>query len=232
MAKKRSTCAWLGIGCGLVVILAGAIIVGAGYWMFKQAKNFEQTLKDPEVRKEKAQEVLAAPSLPEGYYAVFSVDVFGFVKMALLSVDPPGNDGNAPELGSGGFMYFEMYKSMSQDLKDYVEGRSDDQGALRRSKVNIDMNTKVLLDRGVIEMDGLNLIYLTQVGRMMSDEHGGTDGLQTLMLVDCPEDNRTRVAILFDKLPANIDENDPDYSGTVVDPQRIQAFMSHFALCE
>jgi len=132
-----------------------------------------------------------------------------------------------------GFLYFKYLnmRPKDQELRDYFEGKSDDDSVLQRNQINVHVRAKETIRRGVIKMEGQSLMYLAQRGAL-DFGHGRSDGVNALILVDCPEDTRMRMAVWFGPDP---DPNAPvasaNFAGSPADESALRAFMGHFALC-
>lgn len=151
--------------------------------------------------------------------------------MALLGDHPPDEKGAPSKRMEKGFVYVKALASGGQadELKRYFEGKTDDAEVLRRS--NIHVNADELIRRGTLDLSGQTTLYVTQRGNVsMNDTH--TQGLTTLVFIDCPQDDRQRLGIWFGPDPAPGEPVDQvDWSGSIADEAVMRDFLGHFKLC-
>ena len=75
------------------------------------------------------------------------------------------------------------------------------------------------------------MLYIAQRGRLDA-HHGRAEGLSALMLVDCPLDERMRIAVWFTPDPdPEAAAGSPGLSGSPADEDALRSFMEHFDLC-
>ena len=187
--------AWVGCGCVGAIVALVAIAVGLGFWGVNKARELGESMKDPEERTERALSALGASELPDGYYAVVAFSVPFVFDFALLSDEPPKEDGE-PSMGEHGFIFvsFPAIGEGDEELYDFFEGRSEDINSLRRENMDLDLDERI--DRGLIERDTDDILWVTHRGRVSTDQVGtGTDqvddshdGLVTLTLFACDDD--------------------------------------------
>jgi hypothetical protein len=231
--KKTSPWVYVGIGCTVILVLGVAGVGTLGYMGYRWGKQLEQDMKDPVAREEKVKKTLGAAMLPEGYHPVASVSIPFLMDMAILSDRPPGTDGQPRGMGERGFMYFQLLSpgSDERELRDYFEGKTDDDAVLRRNNMKLRVRNREVIRRGALDMKGYKLMYVAQRGEVeMSDAH--TEGVSSFILVDCPQDTRMRMAMWFTPDP---DPGTPvksaNFAGTPADEAALNAFMGHFTLC-
>ncbi|MCB1045460.1 MAG: hypothetical protein KDC35_21130 [Acidobacteria bacterium] len=230
MSEKRSPWVYVGIGCVGLVIIAVIGVAVLGFLGFRMAKDTVEAMKDPVKREENVKAILGATDLPPGYYAGLAVKIPFLMEMAILT-DREGEDGPNEDFDQRGFIYFKIIGKVDSELKDYFEGKTDDATVFRRNNINLDLESNVLLERGLIEVNGQNLMYLAQTGRF-STEHGRSEGIQTLILVECPKDKKMRFGIWFGPLPETDENGSYVLAGTPADRDQVQGFMGHFTLCD
>lgn len=231
--KNSSACLFLGIGCAVLVALAVAVIGGLSLWGWNKTKE----LKDPEARAEEVREILGVDRLPEGYYAVMGLKVPLVMEFAILSdreVDLEEGDG---DLGDRAFIYFQFLRGKNDDpeLRDFFEGRSDDPRVLRKNGVDIDVDVNEILGRGVVDLDPGEALYVATSGSLETN-HGRSEGITTISLIQCPGDKRLRVAVWEGPGPAPAPEAEAgatasDLAGTPADVDTLQAFLGQFSFC-
>jgi hypothetical protein len=163
---------------------------------FRWAKGLESEMKDPAARERKVKEILGAKELPEGYHAVMGFSVPFLMEAAILSDKPPGASGEPQSLGERGFIYFKFIAAGQdqKELKDYFEGKTNDPAVLRKNNINI--QSSEILRRGVVEVGGQNLLYLSQRGSV-NFQGNAQQGLSAFILVECKGDQRFRMGIWF-----------------------------------
>ena len=83
----------------------------------------------------------------------------------------------------------------------------------------------------MLEQPDARLLWAAHRGGVEARGQRG-DGLTTLILVECEENQKLRLGIWFGPDPepdAPLDE--ADWDGSVADEREIREFMDHFALC-
>lgn len=232
MSKKTNPWVIVGATCGVLVLLALVAAGVGGFFMYRTARDFAEGFTDPEKREAKAKEVLGCDALPAGYHAMMSMSIPFVLKMAILSTTPPDEEGQIQGLDQGGFIYFRFLKEMDASMKQYFTGEKDDPNVLKEHHINLDMERAELIDRGLIELQDQRCYYITQRGSFQV-EQGRSEGLQSLVLVECPDDNRMRMGIWFLPDPnRGVPAQEADWTGTPADPETVKAFMDHFSLCQ
>jgi hypothetical protein len=224
--KKTSPWVYVGIGCLVIVVLGLAGLGTLGYLGYRKAKQFGEEMKDPKAREAKVKAVLGAEAIPEGYHAVIGFSIPFVMDMAMLSDKPPGADGQVQDLGERSFIYMSMLSQGGKDqqeLRDFFEGKRDDAEALRRANINV--KSKEVLKRGVIDQGGHKVLYLAQRGDVsMHGKH--KEGITATLLVQCPSDSRMRMGFWLGPDPGG-----EDLAGTPADEGAIKDFMAHFKPC-
>lgn len=255
--ERKGTSPWIYIGCGCLA-LVGLVILGFGgmaFWGMRQAQSYVETMSDPLAREAKAKELLGTEQLPEGYYARMYLSVPWFMDMVVLS-DQPGEMGtgemgtgemgpeemgpeemgtgeiNLEDLGTRAFFYFAIrdFGQEHENLRRYLSGEDD------RLNMDVDLDfdfrPEETLSRGSFDHDDHTVIYAVQRGEL-DTRSGRHDGINTMMMVDCPSSQRLRLGMWFQAIPG-VDGavEDPGSSGAVaVSEDDIRQFMSHFNLC-
>jgi hypothetical protein len=237
--EKRTVSPWtyVGIGCGVVVLLS-VIAIGACSWFGwrfakQKAQELETELKDPAARESKALELLGASQLPEGYFPALSLSVPFVMEMVSLTDRPPAVDQKRiePAFDERSFTYIHLRPKKADDprLRDFFEGRTDDSSVLKDAGVNFELGTGQILKRGVID-GSPRLMYAVQRGRSPL-QRAAADGLACLILIGCPGDDSLRIAIWTGPDPAPSAALDPAPAGSVADESAIASFMGQFSLC-
>jgi hypothetical protein len=235
--KKRSPWLYVGIGCGVLLILGIGGVVAAGFFIVKKGKEFQQDLANPVTRTEMVKKTLGAQTLPEGYHAILSISVPAIMDTAILSTrDPDAPRGGQPG-GESVFVYLFIKPSTVQDreeLRKYLEGESEDASVLTRNNIHIGKNE--LIGRGVIALEGRRVLYLAQRGELEtrhSQRESKDPQLNSIFLIECPGQNRLRMALWMAPDPAPGKPLEQlELKGTLVDPEAMRTFMSHINPCQ
>lgn len=238
MADRNSVFVGIGIGCVLVILGIMAAAGACSFWAYRQVQQIERDMTDPELRSDATLEILGAEAVPEGYHPVAAITVPFLLKTAVLSDRPPEEGQERDESGfdERGFIFVETLGigQDEQSLRDYFEGRTDDPSVLEDNGFNMDIQR--VLDRGALPPDGdIRFYYMTQRGNMSVQGFRG-EGLMALVMVDCPDDERRRIAMWFGPGPEGPEGAEPgdasaDLTGTPGDPEAISAFLDHFSFC-
>ncbi len=225
--KRNSTCLFVGIGCAVLVALAVIAVGGLSLWGWNKSKE----LKDPEARAEEVREILGVDRLPAGYRAVIGVKVPWVMEFAILSDREIDLEDRNEDLGDHAFIYFQFVRGKNDDpeLRDFFEGRSDDPRILKKNGIDIDLDVDEILGRGVVDINRGQGLYVAAQGGLETD-HGSSEGITTVTLLQCPGDKRLRIAVWEAPGPeAGLEEE--SLAGTPADPKTLQEFLSQFAFC-
>ena len=122
--QGRSPWVWIGIGCGsmaLIIVLALAAIAFLGV---RSAKQLKAEIADPQVRAEKAAEMLGVEAIPSGYYAGPSFSIPLLFDMAMLVDRPPLADGSLAEDTERLFVYVKVIRG-GRKWSEYASAEAD-----------------------------------------------------------------------------------------------------------
>ena len=235
MTTDKGAPAWIWVSFGCVVAVFFAAIFAVVVFVFgaQKAREFEAGLSDPQVREEKVLGVLGAESVPEGYYPMLGVSLPFVFDMALLTSEPPGPAGEMPEdLGERTFIYFKMLGRATQEeeLYDFFEGKTNDPTVLQRQRIRLDLGER--LDRGSIERDDANILWVAHEGNFRFGRRATRQGIASLILFQCPGQRRLRMGIWTGpSAPASVEGGTPDLQGTTGDGLAIEGLVQGFRPC-
>ena len=234
--KKKSPWLYVALGCGGLLLLGGLAIAAIVLVFLKKADEVSDDMANPIARTEKVKKALGAQTLPDGYHAVMTISIPMLMDTTVISTKDPskGSDGASSKRM---FMYIRLRSATArdaQDMRDYLEGRTDDDSAFARSKLQL--KTEQIVGRGPLELpNGQKLLYLSQRGELHfgSNNKKGEPGLNALVLFECPTQSDVRMGIWTtpDTSP-EVPLEQLDLKGTPVDPEAIRSFMSHFNPCQ
>ncbi|HYU33657.1 MAG TPA: hypothetical protein VEW48_16010 [Thermoanaerobaculia bacterium] len=170
-SSTSSTLGWLGCGCGALVMVVMACIVGMTWFGYRKGKEIERTFKDPAARMAATREILRWRELPEGYYPAGAVSIPMLMDMAILSDEEPrpGRAGHGRAFRHRGliFMSFNSWFSNERELLRWMRGETKEAPRwIRRSDAKID--PKRVLKRGTVEVDGQSILYVVSRGDAMT----------------------------------------------------------------
>jgi hypothetical protein len=234
--QKKKTSPWVYVGCGCGLLVVVGVIAGVALYIFgsRQLEKFEADMANPVVRNEQAKKMLGAQTLPEGYSSEMVLSVPMVIDTAILTTQREDVPANLQQGELRNFLYMHLKPATLNDVEEltaYLEGRSDDASVLERN--NIHVQAKEIIGRGVLQLDGRRLLYLTQRGTLQSNQHESQGpGLNAIVLFDCPGQPTIRMGMWTAPDPApQTPLKQLDTKGTPVDVDAVRAFMSHFNPC-
>lgn len=231
--KSKKGCIGAVVGCSALAVIVVAVV---GFFLYRQAKTFQENLTNPEP---KTLQMLGITAMPEGYHANFAMKIPFLMEMIVMSTEPgtyedKENQSGEP-FGKKGFFYitFLRLKKDSTDLQDFFEGKTDRTDVLKDNGVNIDVDE--MLQRGTFQLNDSNFFYMVQRGSFQAGQ-GRADGLSTMMLIQCPDDKKMRMAVWYGPDEANTEGVDPSemqatLEGTVGDLDEVKSFVGQFNFC-
>jgi hypothetical protein len=236
--KKRSPWLYVGIGCGVVLLLGiGAVVAGVSF-LFKKGKQYQEDMANPITRTERVKKILGAQTLPEGYIASMSLSVPAIMDTAILTTRPPDAPPGGQKEDTRMFLYLFIKASSVKDqeeLRRYLEGQSEDHSVLARNHIRVGKNE--LIGRGAIELDGRRVLYRAQRGVLKTqhreEDESQTSLLSSILFIECPSQKLMRMGLWLARDPApNAPLEQLELKGTPVDPEAIRTFMSHINPCQ
>lgn len=234
--KQTSPWVYIGVGCGVAVLLALAGIVGFTFLVYRQGKQMAEGFKDPKVREAKTREVISYDNLPPGYYAAGAMSIPFLMDFAVLTDREP-TVGEGPDQGNfheRSFIYMNMrhLRDNREKMERYLRGQAPAPEDSAWSHSNVNFRTEEVIRRGEIQVGGQKVLYQASRGEIT---HKGEkeNGVVTMVLPQCPDD-RLRFGIWIGPAPQGSEGKpvkETDYTGTPADPAAMQEFLGHFRLC-
>lgn len=238
--KKTSPWVYLGVGCGIAVLLGLIAISGFTYLVYRKGKEMKESFTDPKAREAKTREVLPYTALPAGYYPGGAMSIPFLMDFAVFTDREPTN-GQGPDQGNFDersfiFMNMRHLRDNREKMERYLRGEAAAPEDSAWSKSNVNFDAKKVIRRGQVEVGGQTVLYQASQGEIThkGPETGGVsvtqkkDGIVTMVLPECADD-RLRFGIWMGPPPAGAVD---DYTGTPADPAALQEFLGHFRLCE
>lgn len=235
---KKSTSPWVYVvvGCGLAIVLAMLAIAGVTWWGYRTAKDFADSMTDPEKRAQRVQNVLPYDRLPEGYYPAFAFSVPMVMDMAMFSDREFAPGENPQESSDGfkerGFLYFSMreMRNNREEMERYIRGEGPPPKDTSWDS-NVRFDPEDVVGRGDVQVDGTKVLYAASRGRISNKDSENKQGIVTMVMPDCGK-GRLRFGLWFGPDPSpETPVNEASYAGTAADPAQVQQFLSHFKLC-
>jgi hypothetical protein len=235
---KKPTSPWVYVvvGCGLAIVLAMLAVAGVTWWGYRTAKDFADSMTDPEKRAQRVQNVLPYDRLPEGYYPAFAFSVPMVMDMAMLSDREfaPGENPQESEDGfkERGFLYFSMreMRNNREEMERYIRGEGPPPKDTSFDS-NVRFDPKDVIRRGTVQASGKNVLYASSRGTISEKDSADKRGIVTMVMPDCGK-GRLRFGLWFGPDPApETPVNEASYAGSAADPAQVQQFLSHFKLC-
>lgn len=224
---SQSPWVWAAWGCGGCLLLTGLALVVLIFAGVRTVKNIDRELNDPAARVEKARELLGADTFPEGYEPVITFSIPFLFDTVMLADRPLDQNEELSDETERMFVYVELIRGDSRWRRFAEDGDPSrvlaDQGIHARRQEEI--------GRGELSVDGPEIDYVSQRGAVTVHGHD-YEGISTFLFIRCPGSKRMRVGVWCNPDPnEGVPVSDADFSGTNADPERIQAFVSHFDFC-
>jgi hypothetical protein len=167
--SSSQTRSWLGCGCGVLVFLALAAIVGLTWFGYRQGKEMEKNFTDPVAREAKAREILPWRELPAGYHPLGSFSVPFLMDMAMFSDQEPKageqEEDRDPAFDESGLFYMKFHPWVSDkpEMLAWLRGETKEApGWIRRSQAQMD--EEQVAHRGTVESGGRTIVYAVARG--------------------------------------------------------------------
>ena len=226
--KKRSPWVYVGLGCGLALVLLcgfGVLVVGGA---IKMTKDWAEDMADPTRRENKARKEAMASlgGVPQGYSAAVSFGLPMLFDMVLFVDAPLLADGGVPAFDRQFIFMRFMETERTAEMKSFFE--STDGGTFQSD--NMQVESKEELGRGHFQHADRKVSWVSMRGRVKTQGQfdRDEDSLITTMLFDCPDNGQVRVGTWQMREP---EEGTANLSGTVADEKEMQKLLVGLSPC-
>lgn len=240
---ERKPLTGLGCGCAGLVTLAMVGVVIASIAVWRADRRFEDMRGDPATRRAEFARVLPHRELPAGYHPIGAMTMpFGLLRMAVLADAAPAAE-PAKEHVERAFFFVDMpdWFGREQAMREVFRGEAEPAGGIRQSEVEFEARED--LGRGDLAVAGATVLYYSRRGTLKVDDSRfglaaedtpphEMEGIATMLLFECPGDDRLRLGLWFARDPApDLPADEADLGGTPGDPEAIARFLSPLDLC-
>jgi hypothetical protein len=229
--KKTSPWVYVGIGCGVILVVGLIFLAVAGFLGYRFVQSVERGLTDPEVKEARARDLLNVEQLPEGYNTLLSISIPLAMDLVVLSDKEPDAAGRIEGFTEKGFVYARVAALGNQraELLEFLEGRNEDWDVLMQG--GVDFERHEFLGRGRFDLQGNEVVYASFRGDI-EVERERLGGIVTLFTIDCPGSGRIHLGLWFGSDPGTGNEVElPDLSGTPADEATLLPFLDQFRFC-
>jgi hypothetical protein len=248
----------LGVGCSVIIVLGIIGIVIVGYYTTQMVQDMAANLENPTPAAQKA---LGTETMPEGFEPHMAFKIPFLMEMVVLKEVQPGEtspetstttNGLAIEkdMPNNGIVYLNMIRfNDANKAEAFIRGEGQGQegadqsgaDALREAGINLNVDQK--LGNGQFTVGGTTYHYVNLVGNFEMTPNPGQDGQQlnqvrglgSLILAECPNDERFRMFYWFAQdgtIEAAADGViDQTGTGKPGDPERMQQILTPFNVC-
>lgn len=238
-ASQRSP--WVTIGCGCAVLLGLGVVAIAAFGIFgvRSLQQYAETMKDPGARDERARDILGAARLPAELNAQVYFRIPRLMEVVVLTDAPAveGHQENVLRDFDQLFLFVAMrdWKGHKRDFERYLEGEVDHASALEDIDVDLDFRPETLLGRGALTAGSQEVRWVAHEGEVDTGRERA-EGIMALAGVDCPHDERLRIAAWFMRdqradVEDEAEAEERDLSSTPADPAALRALLDHFDVC-
>lgn len=205
--------------------LAGIVVVFIGY---RSVHNLKLQMTDADLRELRARAVLRFAEMPPGWHAGVGRSVFPLVEAAVL-FDRPLDDGLTSERTERMFLYIH-WPWGSPDPQGYLDGTEDAGRLVAEHGFHLERGTPIR--DGRLAVGPAEVTWTAHRGTMSTGDGRRLTGVTTMMLVECPDDDRLRLGFWVgpDPHPA-LGVAEASFEGTPADPERIRGLLAGFDLC-
>lgn len=226
--KKRSPWVYVGLGCGLALVLLcgfGVLVVGGA---IKMTKDWAEDMADPTRRENKARKEAMASlgGVPVGYSAAVSFGLPMLFDMVLFVDAPLLADGGVPVFDRQFIFMRFMETERTAEMKAFFE--SADGGTFQSD--NMQVESKEELGRGHFQHNDRKVSWVSMRGRVRTQGQfdRDEDSLITTMLFDCPDNGQVRVGTWQMREP---ETGTAELSGTVADEKEMKKLLVGLSPC-
>ena len=163
MAEKSNTIwFWIGGGCLVLLVLFSVAAATIGYLGYNEVQRVRSEMSNPEMRTDRAAELLGTEELPEGYESTIAFSVSRFFKTVILT-----NDNETDEGGGAILLYLQTPGKQKPKVMAYMRGETDNPRVLSEQGVNIRLDDPA--DHGEFESRAGRILWVTHYGDLNVD---------------------------------------------------------------
>jgi hypothetical protein len=227
--EQRSPWLYVAIGCGGILLVLVIAVGVLSYVGFRTVQTVKREMQDPVARAARAQRLLGADALPEGYFVGPALSIPLLFDLVILADQKPQPDGDLSRDTERLFIYVRLIRG-GREWSEYAEGKGDPFEALEGPNLRLDRGERIA--EGRTSVGDQQIAYVSERGEFRPDRGRAIDGILTLLFIDCPDDKRMRLGVWIGPDPApDRPVHEVDFTGTAADPDRVRAFMSRFDTC-
>ena len=226
--KKRSPWVYVGMGCGLALVMLCGLGAVLFFGVVKMGRDFAEDLNDPARRTSKAikQANAILGAVPEGYNAAFSFGIPLLFDMVMFVDAPLLEDGGVPDFKRQ-FVFMRMMENdRSREMKAFFQNA--DAGTLSAEGLSVESSQEI--GRGSFNHRDRRVSWVSLRGRMHNQmqQIADQDSLITSMLFECTDSGQVRIGTWQMRWPEG---GVQDVSGTVADPAEMQKLLAPLSPC-
>lgn len=199
MSKQTSPWVYVGCGCAGLSVLVVLAIAGLGMTVWRDLREFGETMQDPVARDARVREILGAETLPGNLRGKLYLRVPFMLELAVATDAGDGDDDSSLEVDRHllSFLDIRDFGGRRARFRQAMESGKNPFEALDNTDVDLGVELDEVIDSGTLTGAGAPFPYLTARGRL-SSESPRRRGMVALVEIRCREDDgRLRLLTWF-----------------------------------